>query len=67
MCESENDYKVEVTPYLIINGKISDIPLLIDGKDLNRHMAVFGMAGDGKGRFVYGLIKIRRTRLYYFD
>ncbi|MFX0124557.1 MAG: ATP-binding protein, partial [Candidatus Hodarchaeota archaeon] len=41
----------------IISGKTADVPLLIDGKDLNRHMAVFGMTGEGKSRFVYGLIK----------
>ncbi|MFW9903167.1 MAG: helicase HerA domain-containing protein [Candidatus Thorarchaeota archaeon] len=41
----------------IISGKTMDVPLLIDGKDLNRHMAVFGMTGEGKSRFIYGLIK----------
>jgi hypothetical protein len=41
----------------IISGKTAEVPLLIDGKDLNRHMAVFGMTGEGKSRFVYGLIK----------
>ncbi|UCG89764.1 MAG: DUF87 domain-containing protein [Candidatus Heimdallarchaeota archaeon] len=41
----------------IISGKTADVPLLIDGKDLNRHMAVFGMTGEGKSRFIYGLIK----------
>ncbi len=41
----------------IISGKTADVPFLIDGKDLNRHMAVFGMTGEGKSRFVYGLIK----------
>jgi hypothetical protein len=29
----------------IISGKTAEVPLLIDGKDLNRHMAVFGMTG----------------------
>lgn len=41
----------------IISGKTSDVPLLLEGKDLNRHMVVFGMTGEGKSRFVYGLIK----------
>ena len=41
----------------IISGKTSDVPLLIDGKDLCRHMAVFGMTGEGKSRFIYGLIQ----------
>jgi hypothetical protein len=41
----------------IISGKTSSEPLLIDGKDLSRHMAVFGMTGEGKSRFIYGLIK----------
>ncbi len=41
----------------IISGKTTDTPLLLDGKDLSRHMAVFGMTGEGKSRFVYGLIK----------
>lgn len=40
----------------IISGKTAEEPLLIDGKDLNRHMAVFGMTGEGKSRFIYGLI-----------
>ncbi|MFX1286084.1 MAG: ATP-binding protein [Promethearchaeota archaeon] len=40
----------------IISGKTSNVPLLIDGKDLCRHMAVFGMTGEGKSRFIYGLI-----------
>ena len=41
----------------IISGKTSDIPLLIAGKDLSRHMAVFGMTGEGKSRFIFGLIQ----------
>ncbi|MHA2247611.1 MAG: ATP-binding protein [Candidatus Hodarchaeales archaeon] len=41
----------------IISGKTADVPLLVDGKNLNRHMAVFGMTGEGKSRFVYGLIQ----------
>ncbi|MFX0085489.1 MAG: ATP-binding protein [Candidatus Hodarchaeota archaeon] len=41
----------------IISGKTSNEPLLIDGKDLSRHMAVFGMTGEGKSRFIYGLVK----------
>lgn len=41
----------------IISGKTSNDPLLIDGKELSRHMAVFGMTGEGKSRFIYGLIR----------
>ena len=41
----------------IISGKTADVPLLIEGKDLNRHMAVFGMTGEGKSRFIYGIVK----------
>ncbi len=41
----------------IISGKTSNVPLLLDGKDLCRHMAVFGMTGEGKSRYIYGLIK----------
>ncbi|MHA1213935.1 MAG: ATP-binding protein [Candidatus Hodarchaeales archaeon] len=41
----------------ILSGKTSDIPLSLSGKDLNRHMAVIGMTGEGKSRFTYGLIK----------
>ncbi|MFX0181491.1 MAG: helicase HerA domain-containing protein [Candidatus Hodarchaeota archaeon] len=41
----------------IISGKTAHVPLLLDGKILNRHMAVFGMTGEGKSRFIYGLIK----------
>ncbi|MFX1514741.1 MAG: ATP-binding protein [Promethearchaeota archaeon] len=55
----------------IISGKTADkIPLLINGKDLNRHMAVFGMTGEGKSRFVYGLIKeflIKNVKFLIFD
>ncbi len=54
----------------IISGKTVDVPLLIDGKDLNRHMAVFGMTGEGKSRFVYGLIKEflqRNVKFLIFD
>ena len=40
----------------IISSATSGVPLLIDGKDLSRHMAVFGMTGEGKSRFIYGLI-----------
>ncbi len=40
----------------IISGKTSSEPLLIEGKDFNRHMAVFGMTGEGKSRFIYGLL-----------
>jgi len=41
----------------IISGKTSNIPLLLEGKDLSRHIAVFGMTGEGKSCFVYGLIR----------
>ncbi|MHA2074902.1 MAG: ATP-binding protein, partial [Candidatus Hodarchaeales archaeon] len=41
----------------IISSATSGVPLLIDGKDLSRHMAVFGMTGEGKSRFVYGLVQ----------
>ncbi len=41
----------------ILSGKTSDIPLTIGGKELSRHMAVFGMTGEGKSRFIYSLIK----------
>lgn len=54
----------------IISGKTADVPLLIDGKDLNRHMAVFGMTGEGKSRFVYGLIKeflLKNVKFLIFD
>ena len=54
----------------IISGKTTDIPLFIDGKNLNRHMAVFGMTGEGKSRFVYGLIKEflqKNVKLLIFD
>ncbi|MFX0173655.1 MAG: helicase HerA domain-containing protein [Candidatus Hodarchaeota archaeon] len=42
---------------LVISGKTANIPLLLEGKDLNRHIAVFGMTGEEKSRFIYGLIK----------
>ncbi len=54
----------------IISGKTTDVPLLIDGKDLNRHMAVFGMTGEGKSRFIYGLIKEfhqKKVKFLIFD
>ncbi|MFX1505507.1 MAG: ATP-binding protein [Promethearchaeota archaeon] len=67
----------EVTPLQAINlgipiisGKTADVPLLIDGKDLNRHIAVFGMTGEGKSRFVYGLIKeflLKNVKFLIFD
>ncbi len=41
----------------IISSATSGVPLLIDGKDLSRHMAVFGMTGEGKSRFIYGLVQ----------
>ncbi|MHA2204142.1 MAG: helicase HerA domain-containing protein, partial [Candidatus Hodarchaeales archaeon] len=54
----------------IISGKTAEVPLLIDGKDLNRHMAVFGMTGEGKSRFVYGFIKeflLQNVKFLIFD
>jgi hypothetical protein len=41
----------------ITSGRTANNPLLLGGRDLNRHMVVFGMTGEGKSRFVYGLIK----------
>jgi hypothetical protein len=46
----------------IISGRTADVPLLIDGKHLCRHMAVFGMTGEGKSRFIYGLIQEFRQK-----
>ncbi|MHA2305081.1 MAG: ATP-binding protein, partial [Candidatus Hodarchaeales archaeon] len=40
----------------IISGKTSKEPLIIEGKDFSKHMAVFGMTGEGKSRFIYGLL-----------
>ena len=79
---NKEDYKLssgvcEVTPLQAINfgipiisGKTTGVPLLINGKDLNRHMAVFGMTGEGKSRFVYGLIKeflLKNVKFLIFD
>ena len=33
----------------ILGGKTSDDPLIVKGQHLNRHMAVFGMTGEGGG------------------
>ncbi len=41
----------------ILSGKTTDSPALLAGKDLSRHMAVFGMTGEGKSRYVFSLIK----------
>ncbi len=41
----------------IFSGKTSDEQLTINGKDLCRHIAVFGMTGEGKSRFIFGLIR----------
>ncbi|MFW9855948.1 MAG: ATP-binding protein [Candidatus Thorarchaeota archaeon] len=41
----------------ITSGRTANTPLLLGGNDLNRHMAVFGMTGEGKSRFIYGVIK----------
>ncbi|MFW9778492.1 MAG: ATP-binding protein [Candidatus Heimdallarchaeota archaeon] len=41
----------------ITSGRTANNPLLLGGNDLNRHMAVFGMTGEGKSRFIYGVIK----------
>jgi hypothetical protein len=41
----------------IISGRTADVPLLVGGNELSRHMAVFGMTGEGKSRFIYWLLK----------
>jgi len=41
----------------ILSGKTISSPALLAGKDLSRHMAVFGMTGEGKSRFIFSLIK----------
>jgi hypothetical protein len=41
----------------ILSGKTTSSPALLAGKDLSRHMAVFGMTGEGKSRYVFNLIK----------
>lgn len=41
----------------ITSGRTANNALLLGGNALNRHMAVFGMTGEGKSRFIYGLIK----------
>jgi len=54
----------------IISGKTANVPLLLEGKVLNRHMAVFGMTGEGKSRFIYGLIREfyqKKTNFLIFD
>jgi hypothetical protein len=40
----------------IISGKTTEDPFYLAGKDLNRHMGVFGMTGEGKSRFIFNLI-----------
>ncbi|MHA2291957.1 MAG: ATP-binding protein [Candidatus Hodarchaeales archaeon] len=54
----------------IISGKTTDVPLLVEGKELSRHIAVFGMTGEGKSRFIYGLIKEffqKKVKFLIFD
>lgn len=41
----------------ILSGKTSNSPALLAGKDLSRHMAVFGMTGEGKSRYIFSLIR----------
>jgi hypothetical protein len=41
----------------ILSGKTANSPIVLSGKDLSRHMAVFGMTGEGKSRFIFNLIK----------
>jgi hypothetical protein len=41
----------------ILSGKTTNSPALLAGKDLSRHMAVFGMTGEGKSRYIFSLIK----------
>jgi len=41
----------------IFSGRTADVPFYVGGKELNRHMAVFGMTGEGKSRVIYGLIR----------
>ena len=40
----------------IISGKTTEDPFYLAGKDLSRHMGVFGMTGEGKSRFIFNLI-----------
>lgn len=56
VCEASPQHAINLG-IPIISGKTSNVPLLVDGKDLCRHMAVFGMTGEGKSRFIYGLIQ----------
>ena len=41
----------------IQSGKTADSPMVLSGKELARHMAVFGMTGEGKSRFIFNLIR----------
>ncbi len=41
----------------IMSGKTSSSPMILSGKDLSRHMGVFGMTGEGKSRFIFNLIQ----------
>jgi hypothetical protein len=41
----------------ILCGKTAENSLFLAGKDLSRHMAVFGMTGEGKSRFIFNLLK----------
>ncbi|MHA2053857.1 MAG: ATP-binding protein [Candidatus Hodarchaeales archaeon] len=40
----------------ILSGKTTESPFYLTGKDLSRHMGVFGMTGEGKSRFIFNLI-----------
>lgn len=41
----------------IMSGKTESNELLICGGDISRHMAIFGMTGEGKSRFGYHILK----------
>jgi hypothetical protein len=41
----------------ILSGKTAESPMVLSGKELARHMAVFGMTGEGKSRFIFNLIR----------
>ncbi len=54
---SEYEEKAIKIGFPIFSGKTSDKHLFLAGKDLSRHMAVFGMTGEGKSRFIFNLIR----------
>jgi hypothetical protein len=79
---NKNDYHLssglnELAPQEAINigipifsGRTADVPYFVGGKELSRHMAVFGMTGEGKSRFIYGLIREffqRKVKFIIFD